>query len=377
MTFVTLISTTETGRANVISWNEKMPGSIKVLRLQYDQINESNTFNSGDIVEGRVLLEVTKNLTVDSLFVKFTGGAKVYWTEGESKYHDHERYFKLKQDLTPGRSGKERQIISPGRHVLPFKFQLPEQNLPPSFKEKVSGFNCWIRYALTAKLKRPFKSASTAYAELTFVPRSHVTNDHLLKPQNRTDKMKNTFSSGKISLTATTDKTGYMLGETIKVCVDIDNASSRDAKLKYSLKQQQMFIASRTTKRSKHIIQETSDCIPSGEKRRFLVNIKLPRDIMVSFENCRIIRVLYLLKVSLDVSFASDPAVKFPVVIIPPLQQCPPWQDPPPPYMPPQPVPHPGGAPPPFARLYDPVPPNPGAAAGLPGSPFGFVSTSL
>ncbi len=79
----------------------KMSKSIKELSLHFDPINESNTFTSGDIVEGRVVLEVTKEIKVDSFFVKLTGDAHVSWTEGsgddERTYSDHERYFKLKQ----------------------------------------------------------------------------------------------------------------------------------------------------------------------------------------------------------------------------------------------------------------------------------------
>uniref|UniRef100_A0A8C1Z6P4 Arrestin-like N-terminal domain-containing protein n=1 Tax=Cyprinus carpio TaxID=7962 RepID=A0A8C1Z6P4_CYPCA len=77
----------------------KMSRSIKKLSLQYNQINESNTFSSGDIVEGRVVLEVTKEIKVNSLFVMLTGDAHVSWTEGsgddKKTYSDHERYFKL------------------------------------------------------------------------------------------------------------------------------------------------------------------------------------------------------------------------------------------------------------------------------------------
>ncbi|KAL0192883.1 hypothetical protein M9458_011179, partial [Cirrhinus mrigala] len=114
------------------------------------------------------------------------------------------------------------------------------------------------------------------------------------------------------------------------VFANIDNSSSRDVKLKYSLKQQQKFIAGSSTNRGfKYIVKETRDRIPSGEKSKFIVDLTLPHDLTVTIENCRIIKVRYTLKVFLDVSFASDPAVKFPVVILSPKQQCPPWQGPP------------------------------------------------
>ncbi len=87
-------------------------------------------------------------------------------------------------------------------------------------------------------------------------------------------------------------------GETIRVFVDIDNSSSRDVKLKYSLKQQQTCIAGRSTDRSyKDIVKETRDRIPSGEKSKIIVDMILPRDLAVTIENCRILKVQYELKV--------------------------------------------------------------------------------
>ncbi|XP_048045123.1 arrestin domain-containing protein 3-like [Megalobrama amblycephala] len=367
-----------------------MSGSIKVLSLHYNKINESNTFTSGDIVEGQVVLELTKEIDVDSFFVKLKGDANVRWAEksgdNERTYHDHERYFKLKQYFIQesSKKGQERNttlgsgetygpVIRPGCHVFPFRFQLPQKNMPPSFKE----FHACVKYVMTVKLKRPLKPTSTACTELTFVPRNDGTNDNLLQPQSGTqDKKIKPFGSGKMSMTVTTDKTGYMQGETITFFVDVDNFSSRDCKLKYSLMQQQMFIVGERTRRKlRYIIQETKDRIPSGEKQEFIVNLKLPRDLTVTIENCRIIQVQYELKVSLDVSFASDPAVRFPVVILPADQQCPSWQGPPAgfqSYPPPQPnlVPYPGEQPPSYAELYpnlyDPTAlPHPGAAAGL------------
>ncbi|KTF74387.1 hypothetical protein cypCar_00036152 [Cyprinus carpio] len=376
-----------------------MSKSIKEFSLHYDSINESNTFSSGDIVEGRVVLEVTKEIKVDSFFVKLTGDAHVSWTEGsgddEKTYSDHERYFKLKQyfiqeSLKKGESEKNTTlvdgetygpVIMPGSHVFPFRFQLPQQNMPPSFK----GFHGWVKYVLTVKLSRPWKSTSSTHTELNFVLRNDGTNDHLLnvvvfffiqQPQSATqDKKMKLFGSGKMSINVTAEKTGYMQGETIRVFVDIDNSSSRDVKLKYSLRQQQMFIAGKSTNRAyKDIVKETRDRIPSGEKSKFIVDMTLPHDLNVTIENCRILKVQYELKVYLDVSFASDPEVKFPVVILPAEQQCPPWQGPPggfQPYPPPQPnlVPYPGELPPPpaglYPNLYDPtVLPYPGDAAG-------------
>ncbi|KAL1274753.1 hypothetical protein QQF64_027567 [Cirrhinus molitorella] len=366
-----------------------MSRSIKELSVHYNPINERNTFTSGDIVEGRVVLEVTKEIKVDSLFVKLTGDAHVSWTEGtgddERSYRDYERYFKIKQYFiqeSSKRGQSERNttllygetygpVIKPGSHVFPFRFQLPQQNMPPSF----NGVLGWVNYILTVKLSRPWKPTSTTYTVLNFVVTNDGTNDHLLQPQSGTQEKKiKLFGSGQMSLTATTDKTGYMQGEMIRVFVDIDNSSSRDVKLKYSLKQQQIFFAEGSSNGAyTHIVKETRDLIPSGQKTKIIVDMIVPHDLTVTIENCRIIKVQYELKVSLGVSFASDPAVRFPVVILPPEQHCPPWRGPPggfQSYPPPQPnlVPYPPGElPPPPAGLYDStVLPHPGAAGVYP-----------
>lgn len=79
-----------------------MSGTIKTFLIKYNPINESNTFTSGDTVQGRVVLEVSKEVLIDKLYIKCKGDANVHWTESNStnnsddSYSAHERYFKLK-----------------------------------------------------------------------------------------------------------------------------------------------------------------------------------------------------------------------------------------------------------------------------------------
>ncbi|KAJ8285561.1 hypothetical protein GJAV_G00028260 [Gymnothorax javanicus] len=71
------------------------------MTISYDAINEDNTFSNGDFVTGRVILEVSKKTTINTLSIKAKGQADVSWTETDGEdstsYSAHERYFKLKQ----------------------------------------------------------------------------------------------------------------------------------------------------------------------------------------------------------------------------------------------------------------------------------------
>lgn len=94
-----------------------MSGSIKQVSISYDAVNESNTFRCGDVINGRVILEVNKEVKIDKLYVKCKGDANVHWTEHNSSndsddsYSAHERYFKLKHIFIWDNSRKGTQPI--------------------------------------------------------------------------------------------------------------------------------------------------------------------------------------------------------------------------------------------------------------------------
>lgn len=77
----------------------KMPGTIQELTLYYDPVNETNTFTSGDTIQGQVVLNAAKEANVTCFYIKCKGDADVTLPRGlnHSSYHSHERFFKLKQ----------------------------------------------------------------------------------------------------------------------------------------------------------------------------------------------------------------------------------------------------------------------------------------
>lgn len=61
-------------------------GKVRALAIYFDSLNENNlpVFSGGDMVSGRVVVEVTGDVRVKSLDVHARGVAKVRWTESRN-----------------------------------------------------------------------------------------------------------------------------------------------------------------------------------------------------------------------------------------------------------------------------------------------------
>ena len=83
----------------------------------YNPNNNSNTYTRGDVVSGKLTLELIEDLKIVSLSVKLKGQTKVFWTEynvlsGKSKvYSAKEVHCHLQQDILPAGKGLCRAVI--------------------------------------------------------------------------------------------------------------------------------------------------------------------------------------------------------------------------------------------------------------------------
>ncbi|KAF4112986.1 arrestin domain-containing protein 3-like [Onychostoma macrolepis] len=305
---------------------------MPLISIIYNPINQSNTFTSGDFISGQVILDVAKDTQMQSLSVKIKGKAKVCWTEHYGKptvvYSDEEKYYSVqrffvREDKTHGNemlkdpSGQPySSVVAPGRHVYPFTFQLPLQHFPPTFKSSVGK----VVYTLETKLSRSMRISMKDKTEFHYVPRPDVSNPELMAPQYGTkDKRIKLFPSGSISMNINTDKMGYYLGEGLKVLVEVQNSSSRAIKPKYCLYEKHSFFARGKRKLHTHdLLKEEGKPIEPNSKKTVTKVLSIPPSLTISILNCRILTVEYRLRVYLDVPYASDPEIKFPVVILPP-----------------------------------------------------------
>ncbi|XP_077378786.1 arrestin domain-containing protein 3-like isoform X2 [Festucalex cinctus] len=292
--------------------------AIKSLTMVYDALNEDGTFSEGDPIRGKVTLVVEKPTAVQSFFVKVKGDAHVRWTTRSGNHnHTHSanrRYFKLKQFLIEESANET--VIPPGVHVYNFNFTIPSTSMPSSFR----GTHGKIVYILEAKLSRSWKVDKTADKVIVFHSKSFPHLQSLMLRQvAEKDKELGVFSSGKVHMEVTVDRMAYAPGETAVVVAKIRNSSSSDMTPKVRLSQVIVYTASSSTKHENRTINKMAHQIigPHSEKEVKWA-VKIPTNQEPTIKNCEIISLEYILKVYLDISFAFDPEVTFPVIIIPP-----------------------------------------------------------
>ncbi|XP_039660409.1 arrestin domain-containing protein 3-like isoform X2 [Perca fluviatilis] len=291
--------------------------AIQSLTMTYDALNEYGTFSEGDTLTGKVTLALSKDTTVESLFVKAKGDADVRWTkkvgDRNHTYSAHKRYFKLKQFLIPENSNET--LVPQGTHVYKFSFTIPPGSSPSSFK----GSHGKIVYKLEAKLSRSWRLNRTVETDIHFVSKAFPNLHSLVSRQvGSTKKDMGLFSKGHAHMDVIVDRKAYAQGETMVIVAKIDNSSSSEMIPKFSLIKDVVYRANGHTKHESSVIQKLVDnCIKSRTQRDVRCAIKIPRDQTPTIQNCDIISVEYHLKAYLDISFAFDPEVIFPVVIIP------------------------------------------------------------
>lgn len=82
--------------------------TINNFKIEYDAINSRNIFTNGDTINGRIILEASKETRIQSLVFIAKGKARVHFTEhygllGKSNpeidenYWHKQKYYRIKQ----------------------------------------------------------------------------------------------------------------------------------------------------------------------------------------------------------------------------------------------------------------------------------------
>ncbi|KAK3245281.1 hypothetical protein CYMTET_45138 [Cymbomonas tetramitiformis] len=200
-------------------------------------ILDKGHFIEGELITGRVELEVQTPVMAHELMIKFQGYEKAAWeeevthTEDDrtwSEWEEHEGdkdFFKEKVTLFQCAG----QGFAPGTWIYPFQLTLP-MGLPGSFYQK-GGENSASVKDLKGKVRYKIKAKLSGYKDMQAKTEVMVFErvDHAVTPEA---KMKEgqvcclcCIPRGKVTLTARFDKNAYIAGETAQILVDCRNES--------------------------------------------------------------------------------------------------------------------------------------------------------
>ncbi|XP_056145144.1 arrestin domain-containing protein 3-like [Lampris incognitus] len=315
-----------------------MPLTVRSITVRHHPANGTDAFTSGDCVSGEITVDLAKDCEVSCLSVKFKGKASVMWSERSGKttvvYRSKDKYFSVTQFFIRQQRGPEEDnmplltdvngraysnILTTGSHVYPFTFQFPDQDMPSSY----NGTYGKIVYSFEAKLSRSMRINSKASTKINFVSKVDPNSvPGLMMPQyGSKDKKMKIFTSGSVGMDVNLAKTGYHLGEGIKIMASVHNKSSREIKTKCCIYTKHSFFANGKRKLcTKDLFKVVGESIPPSTNRIVTSIIHIPPVITTSILNCSIIKVEYRIRVCLDVKYAFDPEIKFPIVILPATQ---------------------------------------------------------
>ncbi|XP_038019921.1 arrestin domain-containing protein 2 isoform X2 [Motacilla alba alba] len=293
------------------------PGRVRRLAVRLER---GAAHGGGQLLRGRVQLELRGPLRVRALEVCARGLATVHWLESHSiglniVYRDYTAYqtflYRRRQLIS---DNGEATVLQAGKHEFPFTFQLPE-TLATSFEGKHGSVRYWVK----AKLHRPWSTVKKAKKEFTVIEPIDINTPALLAPQaGAKEKLARAWycNRGQVSVTAKIDRKGYTPGEVIPIFAEIDNCTSRAVVPKAAIIQTQTFIARGTKKQKKSVVTSiTGDPIPAGKREVWHGRaLKIP-PVGPSILQCRIIQVEYSLKVCVDIPGTSKLLLELPLVI--------------------------------------------------------------
>ncbi|KAL8574239.1 hypothetical protein ACOMHN_065782 [Nucella lapillus] len=276
---------------------------MKYLK-EWDIVYENNcdTFRPGDVVQGKLVVDVEHTITLSKIKVKFKGKAEVTVFIGD---YDTQRvnYFNREKVMfnCPDNTGSTDLV--PGHYEYPFQFTLPAE-LPYTFscEGDESGVIIYMVQATiyrpgkyTYVYDKPFKVLGVLDLNCFQDSRSEVEN-------NKTKIMSCLFCNmGSISVECKLPKRGYIPGEEVHVDALLNNDS------KHRMKKSAVYLGQRITmmvygSKSEKIKKFCKCCrgpIPPGGKDEWHGSaLIIPKDLPpTSKKRCELIDIEYFVQV--------------------------------------------------------------------------------
>ncbi|KAK7933710.1 hypothetical protein WMY93_004606 [Mugilogobius chulae] len=204
------------------------------------------------------------------------------------------------------------KMIDVGRHVYPFTFEIPDMELPSSFKGKHGK----IRYRLEVRASRSMRLDRKAKEEFFIVFNEDLSTPDIMKPQYICADKK-LLTSGNVALNVHTKRMGYLQGDKIEVRAEIINNSNKTITPKYYLYEKQSFYTKLKRKvYTKDIVKERGQPLGPRTQVNDTKVLPIPDLLPPTLLSCSILKLEYRLKVVLDASLTGNAEAKLPVIVM-------------------------------------------------------------
>lgn len=289
--------------------------SISVY-LEHD-IDEQYQYAPGEILRGKVVLDVLRKTLIRKIFVIIRGEGVVAWEDSQyGSFQAAEEYVNLAHIIVE-HSHPNLLVLNKGHHEFPFEYHLPE-NIPSSFIGKFGSVTYVIKG--TANGQNPGETSITSEPFLVLrrlkMPEQCKNSVH----GQRSKRMWSTCSTGKITLNANLSQVGGTQGEDIYLNAEILNRSPcRVTAIQASLIMNSLYSAKKRAIPFRQIVNKRRDDYEVSSKtgRRWEnIRLSLPPYIPETrLEYCDIIEITYTIQFRVEIVGGKEIILEFPFFI--------------------------------------------------------------
>lgn len=200
--------------------------------------NDHGTFFTGQVVSGKVIIELNKRRKLRAIQLKICGFSHATWRDrrsGARREHRHKkRRFSGREDyiasntFVMGSDNGQDIFVEAGSHIFTFQFLIPE-NCPSSFEGKYGH----IRYVAKVLMVSSFSKHQAYTVGFTVLKLLDLNRDSsLLKMPANIEAIEGfcLSTSKPVQLSVDITQTGYVPGQMILVSGEVINLSNCDAK---------------------------------------------------------------------------------------------------------------------------------------------------
>ncbi|XP_054440077.1 arrestin domain-containing protein 1 [Pteronotus mesoamericanus] len=279
-------------------------------RVQLFEIRLSRgrvVYSPGEPLAGTVHVCLRAPLPFRAIRVSCTGSCRVSNKANDAAWVAEEGYFNSTLSLA------DKGSLPTGEHSFPFQFLLPA-TAPTSFEGPFGKIVHQVRATIDTPRFSKDHQCSCVFYILSPLNLNSIPDIEQPNVASATKKFSyKLVKTGSVALTASTDLRGYVVGQVLRLQVDVDNQSGKDTSpVVASLLQKVSYKAKRWIYDVRTIAEVEGAGVKAWRQTQWQEQILVPPLPQSALPGCSLIHVDYYLQVSLK---APEASVTLPVFI--------------------------------------------------------------